>query len=104
MLEQEQIKLLDPQQAERLRAFEVLFETPGWKFFIEEVQAVAAATQFAVLNANDWETNRMQTGRLRVLTDILQYEEQKAAEFLSYYEDKAADIADEDVDAELDFE
>jgi hypothetical protein len=104
MLTQEQIKLLSPEQATNLREFESLFESAGWKFFIEEVTAEVEATQFMALNAGDWPENRIQTGRLRVLSGLLNYEQQKVAEFLAQYEETMATVTDEELEAELDFE
>jgi hypothetical protein len=104
MLEQEQIALLTPGQASRLREFELLFASPGWKFFIEEVTEHAQVAQYLALNANEWPENRIQTGRLRVLEGLLKYEDQKTNEFLNQYEERMAEVTEDEVEAELEFE
>jgi hypothetical protein len=104
MLEQEQIALLTPEQASSLRDLELLFASPGWKIFIEEVTEHAQVAQYLALNANDWPENRIQTGRLRVLEGLLKYEDQKSNEFLNQYEERMAAVTDEELEAELDYE
>ncbi len=104
MLDSSEIKYLTPEQAGRMRAFEILFATDGWKLFTEIAKQNYEQSKIAMLQAEDWPTNRVCAGRLSVLGEILQFEDGTENEFQQLVEAAKAEAEEEQVTGELDFE
>jgi len=104
MIDQSLIKYLGEETQTRLRAFEQMFETPGWKLTQEFLEHRYKMQKLAVLSATSWEDNRVAAGMMAVLGDLLRLEESTAAEFESMALEAQETAAEEVIDGELEYE
>ena len=104
MIESSLIKYLDESTQTRLRAFEQMFDSAGWKLTTEFLEYQYNVQKLAVLSATSWEDNRVATGRMSVLGDILKLQESTAAEFESMALDAQESQAEEVIEGELEYE
>lgn len=81
MIEPNLVKFLGEAEQTRLLVMERLFETEGWKSFMEFTEFQFKQTELAVLAAPNWETNRLEMGKYTILRDLLNLEGATAAEF-----------------------
>ena len=104
MIDQSLLKFLDEATQTRLRAFESLFENPGWKLAMEVFEHQYKMQKLNVLSATSWEDNRVAIGRMSVLGDMLKLQESTAAEFESMALDAQESEAEVVIDGELEYE
>jgi len=104
MIDPSLIKYLDNEQQTRLRSFELMFESNGWKLMAEWFEFQFEATRAAVLNATTWEANRLQAGKLAVIQDLLKLPESTAAEFEALAMATQSSEEEEVLDGEFDYE
>jgi hypothetical protein len=104
MIEPGLIKFLDEQTQTRLRAFEKMFDSEGWKLTVEFMEYQYNMQKLNVLGATSWEDNRLATGKMAVLGDILRLEESTAAEFEGMALEAQEAAAQEVIDGELEYE
>jgi hypothetical protein len=104
MIDPSLMRYLTPQQAERMRAFEQMFSSEGWKFLLSEMQSQYEAAKVRVLGADNWAANRVATGQMGVLGSILRLEETFAREFENAAQEGKVAQQLEDMDAELEYE
>lgn len=98
------IKYLDTETQTRLRAFETMFDSAGWKLTYEFLKHQYDQTKLAVLTATSWEDNRLHMGRLSILGDMLRLQESTAAEFEAMALDRQEGEAEEVIEGELEYE
>ena len=98
------IKYLDDETQTRLRAFEHLFETQGWKLFSEFIEYQLELKKHQLMHATSWEENRVAFGNLGVLTDIFKLPESTAAEFEAMALAAQESAEEEVIEGELEYE
>mgnify|MGYP003336192184 CR=1 FL=1 len=104
MLDASEVKFLNAEQQERLRAFEEMFGSKGWKFFIDIAKNQFEQAKAGLIQAQTWPENRIAAGRLSVLAEIARFEEQVENEFQQIATQNEAEQAVVDLDDELDYE
>ena len=104
MIDPSLIKYLDNEQQTRLRSFELMFESNGWKLMAEWFLLQHDVTRAAVLMATTWEANRLQTGKLAIIQDLLKLPETTAAEFEAMAMATQSSEEEEVIDGEFDYE
>lgn len=105
MIDQSLAKHLTSTDAERMRHFEVMFSSPGWKLLTEIFENRYNATKLATLAATTWPENRINTGKLQILGELLQLEAGFANEFEQIAMHRMAEQEQKEVeDAEFDYE
>jgi len=104
MIDPSLIKYLDNEQQTRLRSFELMFESNGWKLAAEWFQLQFEVTRAAVLHATTWEANRLETGKLAVIQDLLKLPESTASEFEALALASQLSEDEEVIDGEFDYE
>lgn len=104
MIDPSLMKYLTPPQAERMRAFEQMFASEGWKFLEREFNAQYESAKLRVLGADSWADNRIATGQMSVLGSLLQLQDNFSAEFAHAAEEGRVAAEQEAMDAELEYE
>ena len=104
MIDIELLKYLDAEQANRLRSLEQLFSSPGWDILQKSAKAQYETAKLGVLSASTWEENRIHTGRMQVLGELLKFEDSIANELQNFALQKQAEKEQADLDAELEYE
>ena len=104
MIDPSMMKYLTPHQAERMRAFEQMFSSEGWKFLLAEFEGQYEAAKLRALGADNWAANRIATGQMGILGSILQLQDTFASEFENAANEGRAAAEIEAMDAELEYE
>jgi hypothetical protein len=104
MIDPALIKHLDNESQARLRAFEQMFDSDGWKLTYEFLEYQYKLQKQNVLLATSWEDNRVAFGRMTVLGDILKLKESTSAEFESMALDAKETVAEEALEGEIEYE
>lgn len=93
MIDPNLVKYLGEAEQSRLLMMERMFESEGWKAFMEYIEYQSKQTELALFQAPSWEVNRLEMGKLAILRDMLNLQTTTAAEF----EGMALDRQEEDV-------
>ncbi len=88
---------LSPEEAARLRQLEELFGTTGWKIVVEWARTQQVLSLERAARASSWDDNRIEIGKERVFSDLVNLQQSTEAEFETMAESNAQSQDAEDI-------